>query len=106
MPVRLPDGRRLAYEDAGPAAGVPVVFCHGFPGCGRQRQVFVGDAELRRYGVRMITPDRPGLGASDFQPGRRIEDWPADIACLVGELNLTRFAVLGGSPAGRRTLSR
>ena len=95
--VTLPGGRRLAYEDAGPRDGVPVVFCHGFPGCRLQRQVFISDAELHQTGVRMIAPDRPGQGGSDFQPGRRIEDWPDDVAHLVYQLGLPGLGVLGFS---------
>jgi pimeloyl-ACP methyl ester carboxylesterase len=95
--VRLPDGRRLTYEDAGSTADVPILCCHGFPGCHLQRQVFFSDTDLRRVGVRMITPDRPGYGGSDFQPGRRIEDWPTDVGHLVDDLGLQRFGVVGFS---------
>jgi len=48
----------------------------------------------------VIVPDRPGLGRSDFQPGRRIGDWPADVIVLANHLGLTRFAVLGYSGGG------
>ena len=30
-------------------------------------------------GVRLISPDRPGMGLSTYQPGRRLLDWPADV---------------------------
>ncbi len=62
-----------------------------------QRRVFLSDDEVHRTGVRVITPDRPGCGRSDFQPGRRIEAWPSDVAALVDHLQLGRFAVLGFS---------
>src|SRR5947209_6974833 len=47
--------------------------------------------------ARVITVDRPGMGLSDFQPGRKVLDWPADVAALADALGLNRFAVLGFS---------
>jgi pimeloyl-ACP methyl ester carboxylesterase len=45
--------------------------------------------------LRLIAPDRPGYGLSDYQPGRRISDWPRDVLGLADGLSLDRFAVLG-----------
>ncbi len=95
--LRLADGRRLAWEEAGDPHGTPIVYCHGVPGSRLQRRVFFRDDELRRARVRMITPDRPGFGRSDYQPRRRISDWPRDVAALVERLDLQRLAVLGFS---------
>lgn len=53
-----------------------------------------------RSGIRLIAPDRPGYGLSDFQPGRRISDWPRDAAELADALALDRFGVLGISGGG------
>ncbi len=74
-----------------------VEFFHGSPGSRLQRRVFVGETELRDAGVRMITPDRPGCGLSDFKPGRTVADVTNDIAAIAGHLRLGRFAVLGFS---------
>lgn len=59
---------------------------------GRSRSIAAAEA-----GIRLIAPDRPGMGGSDFQPGRRVIDWPADVAALAEHLALERFAVLGYS---------
>jgi len=48
----------------------------------------------------MIAPDRPGLGLSDFQPGRRIVDFTEDVRQLSAHLGLTKFTVLGISGGG------
>ena len=53
-----------------------------------------------RLGVRLILPDRPGIGLSDFKPGRAILDWPADVLALADALNLPRFALMGLSGGG------
>lgn len=96
--LRLADGRRLSWDEAGDPHGVAIFFFHGSPGSGLQRRVFMNDdEELRRAGVRLISPDRPGLGHSDPLPDRRIADWPGDVATLARHLGLGRFAVLGFS---------
>ena len=51
-------------------------------------------------GVRLLSPDRPGIGLSTFQPGRRLLDWPADVAAMTDALGIDRFAVMGWSCGG------
>ena len=94
--IVLPDGRRMTYAEFGRADGTPVLYFHGAPSS-RLEPLLVGDAALGRLGLRVICPDRPGMGGSDFQPGRRLIDWPADLTALVDALGLDRFAVLGNS---------
>jgi pimeloyl-ACP methyl ester carboxylesterase len=51
-------------------------------------------------GVRLVSPDRPGIGLSTFQAGRRLNDWPADVGRLADALGIGRFAVMGWSAGG------
>ena len=97
---RLPDGRRLGYDDHGPPAGRPVVLFHGTPSSRYDWYLFGSEALARELDIRVIAPDRPGLGLSDYQPGRRICDWSLDVVALADELGLDRFAVLGYSGGG------
>jgi pimeloyl-ACP methyl ester carboxylesterase len=91
--LTLPDGRRLSHAQFGDPHGVPVVYCHGFPGSRLEaRQT---DAFGRRLGVRVIAFDRPGYGGSDYQRGRQLTDWPADVAAALDLLGIGRFALLG-----------
>lgn len=94
----LPDGRQLAYALWGDPRGVPVVYCHGFPGS--RLEARLGDAAARQLGIRLIAPDRPGFGASSPSPGRRLSDWPTDLGCLADTLGLDRFHLLGLSGGG------
>lgn len=94
--LRLPDGRTLTYSEFGRSEGEPVFYCHGSP-ASRLEPLLVGDDVLRGHGLRVIAADRPGIGGSDPQPGRRIADWPADVRALADALGLRRFAVLGNS---------
>jgi pimeloyl-ACP methyl ester carboxylesterase len=45
----------------------------------------------------LLVLERPGFGLSDPQPGRRLLDWPVDVAAFADQFDLQRFAVLGTS---------
>lgn len=59
-----------------------------------------GDEAFSQFGLRVIAPDRPGMGQSDFQPKRGFSDWPTDVTALVDVLGLDRFSILGNSGGG------
>jgi pimeloyl-ACP methyl ester carboxylesterase len=97
--IILPDGRRLAYAEFGRPDGRPVFYFHGAPSS-RLEPLLVGDEVWGRLGLRIIAPDRPGVGGSDFLPKRGFSDWPNDVIALADALGLERFAVLGNSGGG------
>jgi pimeloyl-ACP methyl ester carboxylesterase len=96
--VTLPDGRELAYEEYGDPAGEPVLSFHG--GLSSRLDAAPAHQAALDLGVRLLSPDRPGIGRSTFQPGRRLLDWPADVAALTDALDIDRFAVMGWSCGG------
>jgi pimeloyl-ACP methyl ester carboxylesterase len=96
--VRLPDGRVLAYEEYGIASGFPVLSCHG--GLSSRLDAAPAHEAAVALGVRLISPDRPGMGLSTYQRGRRLVDWPADVTHLMGSLGVGEFAVMGWSAGG------
>ena len=95
--LELRDGRALGYEEWGRGDGFPIL---GFGGTTMSRLAHLGDEAPQAAGVRLVLVDRPGYGLSDFQPGRRLLDWPGDIAQLGDALGLERFAVCGMSGGG------
>ena len=99
----LADGRVLAYAEYGKPQGWPVFHHHGTPGSRLQGRALHGAAE--RAGLRLICADRPGFGRSDFQPGRRFVDWPADLVQLADALGIGRFGVSGLSGGGPHALA-
>ncbi|BAU49728.1 alpha/beta hydrolase [Sulfurifustis variabilis] len=101
--LRLADGRILAWLALGDPAGRPVLYFHGYPGS-RLEARLASDA-ARGLGLRVLAPDRPGFGASTFQPGRTIGAWAADVAELADRLALERFAVVGVSGGGPYALA-
>jgi pimeloyl-ACP methyl ester carboxylesterase len=87
--------RRLAYCTFGPRGGMPVFLFHGWGEC---RLTVPPDRRvLDRVGIRLVTIDRPGVGRSDPQPGRRLLDWPPNVAAVADHLGIPSFAVLGRS---------
>jgi len=96
--ITLPDGRGLGYADYGDLNGLPVFHFHGLPGSRLEGSLLANAA--KNLGIRLISVDRPGMGFSDFQPNRRIADWPADITALADALGLESFVVEGFSGGG------
>ncbi len=101
--IRLPDGRRLCYCDAGDPGGTPVMLFHGAPGYRRYWQALPDFPFLP--GLRLIAPDRPGYGRSDVRRDLTYASWPDDVAALADRLELDRFAVLGVSGGGPGALA-
>lgn len=101
--LKLEDGRILAYREYGDPAGIPVVNNHGGLLCGRD--VETAHSEALKAGLRLISPNRPGVGASTKLPGRRTYDWPKDIEQLVDFLKIDHFHALGWSMGGQYALA-
>lgn len=91
----LADGRTLAYLDLGDPDGRLVVSNHG--GLSSRLDVLPADEAARSAGIRLVSPDRPGIGGSTRRTGRTLLDWPADVAELVDHLGTDRFSTMGWS---------
>ena len=90
----LADGRRLAWAEWGSPRGTPVVLC---PGAAISRHLGISARAVAALGVRLISVDRPGLGASTPAPGRTLADFAADVGELVELRGLGRPALIGNS---------
>src|SRR5205809_3171001 len=97
--VPLENSGVIAFEEYGDANGVPVIFCHGWPSS--RTMARLTDEAARDLGIRIISPDRPGISRSSLQPDRKLIDWPYVVERLVNHLDLGEFRVLavsGGAP--------
>ena len=94
----LSDGRKVCWEEYGDERGKPVFYLHGWPGS-RYRSSFY-DKLGKKLKIRIISPDRPGYGKSDYKEGRTLLDYPDDIAELADHLHIKKFAVVGVSGGG------
>lgn len=91
----LPDGRRLAYAEFGAPAGKPVFYFHGYPGS--RLEARFADRIANAAGARLIAADRPGMGMSDYLPGRTLLGWAGDAGALADHLRIDEFSVVGVS---------
>ncbi|MDD5165827.1 MAG: alpha/beta hydrolase [Candidatus Omnitrophica bacterium] len=94
------NGRRIAFYEYGDPSGKPVFFCHG---TGSHVHVMLLHKSAKQLGYRIIVPDRPGIGLSDFDPRRKLLDGASDIAALADHLHIDRFGIMGIS-GGNPTL--
>ena len=100
----LSDGRRLGYAEYGDPEGKPVILFHGNPNS-RLLYGLIPDCPFRPA-LRLIAPDRPGYGLSDFYlPGHSVVDYPDDIVALSSALGIDKFAVFGASGGGPSALA-
>ena len=90
----LPDGRLLGWAEWGPEDGTPVLLC---PGAATSRWLGFGAGAVRPLGVRLVSVDRPGLGASSPSPGRTFADFTTDMSAFFALRGLERPAVVGNS---------
>ena len=96
--VQLPSRFRMAeswgYAQYGLLTGKPLIWLHGLPGSRLEGAGF--DEAAKEAGLRLICVDRPGIGWSSPQPGRKLLDLPEDIEELASHLRLDSYSVLVG----------
>ncbi|HEV8403877.1 MAG TPA: alpha/beta hydrolase [Candidatus Limnocylindrales bacterium] len=97
-----PDGRIVAWSESGVAGGRPILRVPGTPG---SRLTLRADrsAWLER-GLRVITTERPGFGASSRLGGRSFIEHSDDTAAILDELGIDTLPVYGGSGASPHIL--
>lgn len=102
--VTVRGGRKLGYAEFGSETGRTVLWLHGTPGGRRQipedARVMAEVNDLRIVGI-----DRPGTGMSTRHLYLNIADFAPDVALLMDELRVDRFAVVGLSGGGPYALS-
>lgn len=100
-------GRRLEVHEYGDPSGHPAFFFHGL--IGSHHQASYVDEAARRAGIRVIAPNRPGVGRSEFVARSTPLDVAADIEVLARTLGLGTFSVIGlsgGTPYAMAVLRR
>src|SRR5580704_10310608 len=93
--LALRTGGQLAFGEYGCANGLPIFFFHGWPSSRMMGELT--DAAARELGIRIISPDRPGIWGSTFQPDRKLLDRPEVLEQLADHLGVRRFHVIGFS---------
>ncbi|OCT51845.1 hydrolase [Cladophialophora carrionii] len=90
-------GRTIAFSEVGDPNGFVVLCCVGM-GLTRYLTAFY-DELARTLRLRLITPDRPGVGASSPLSESQCTplNWVDDVAVLCNSLEITRFSLLAHS---------
>jgi pimeloyl-ACP methyl ester carboxylesterase len=101
--IEVAGGTRLGIAEFGDLTGRPIFAFHGSPSC-RLNLTFVDDA-ARRHGVRVIAPDRWGIGLSPMADRQRLVTWADDVGALADAMGIEGFGVLGLSGGGPYALA-
>ena len=94
--IGLAAGRAVGVAEHGDPSGEVVFLLHGTPAS----RVGFGFAHepARARRVRLVCPDRPGIGRSDPDPGvRRVVDYAGELEALADAMGVERFSVIGYS---------
>ena len=97
-PVTTGSGRRVGVYEYGDPRGRAVFAFHGTPSCGAGFDWT--DAPALERGLRVIAPDRPGIGRSDPVRLTSVAEYAPEVAALADALGIERFSVLGYSGGG------
>jgi pimeloyl-ACP methyl ester carboxylesterase len=101
--LRRPDGRTVAWSEFGPEGGLPLLRVPGTPGC--RYSMRADRSPWIERGLRVITTERPGFGASSPLPGRRFREPADDMAAILDHLGLDAVHVIGGSGSAPHQLA-
>ncbi|KAL1999035.1 hypothetical protein VTN02DRAFT_5163 [Thermoascus thermophilus] len=90
-------GRTIAFSEVGDPKGHAVICCLGM-GLTRYLMAFY-DELARTQKLRLITPDRPGVGESEpcMDGSGTPLNWPDDVAIICNSLRVTKFSILAHS---------
>ncbi|KAF2083542.1 alpha/beta-hydrolase [Saccharata proteae CBS 121410] len=94
--VREPNtGRTICFSEVGDPQGFVVFVCVGM-GLTRYITAFYDElaASLK---LRLITPDRPGVGESQADPHGTPLSWPEDVQTICDALHIQRFSIMAHS---------
>jgi pimeloyl-ACP methyl ester carboxylesterase len=97
------DAREIGVYEYGDPVGSPVFALHGTPSCGAG--FAWADMPARAHGLRIIAPDRPGIGRSTRVNMPAVGDYGADLGMLADALDIDRFTLLGYSGGGPYALA-
>jgi pimeloyl-ACP methyl ester carboxylesterase len=98
-----PDGRVVAWTECGALNGVPLLRVPGTPGC--RFSIRADRSPWEQRGLRVLTTERPGFGASTPLQGRSFAEPADDLAAILDHLGLDAVHVVGGSGSAPHQLA-
>jgi pimeloyl-ACP methyl ester carboxylesterase len=94
----LTSGAEVGVYEFGDPDGLPVIAFHGTPVCGAG--FLFADEAARLRGIRLLAPDRPGVGLSTPLAGWTVGSYGAQVGRVADACGVERFAVWGYSGGG------
>src|SRR5438309_1061710 len=91
--LAMRSGRKLEVQEYGNGAGHPAFFFHGL--IGSHYQASYVSEQARREGLRIIAPNRPGVGRSEFAVRRSPLDAVRDVEDVANALGIEEFSLIG-----------
>ena len=101
--LTVADGRTVAWTESGVPEGRPLLRVPGTPGS--RWSIRADRTAWVERGLRVLTTERPGYGASSRLPGRRFAEHADDIAAILDHVGIDRVHVIGGSGSTPHLLS-
>ena len=98
-----PDGRVVAWSESGVPGGRPILRVPGTPGS--RLSLRADRTPWIERGLRVITTERPGFGASTRLEGRGFAEHADDTIAILDELGIERLPVYGSSGASPHILA-
>ena len=98
-----PDGRVVAWSESGVPDGRPILRVPGTPGS--RFSLRADRSPWVDRGLRVITTERPGFGASTRLEGRRFAEHADDLAAILDALEIDTLPVYGASGASPHILA-
>ena len=96
-------GRTVAWTQFGVPEGRPVVRFPGTPSC--RVHLPLDRRAWAERGLRCLTTERPGFGASTRLPGRRFREHADDVAAILDAEGIDRVHITGISGGGPHALA-
>ncbi|KAE9970519.1 hypothetical protein BLS_004872 [Venturia inaequalis] len=88
-------GRTIAFSEVGDPKGHAVFCCVGM-GLTRYVTAFYDELALTLK-LRLITPDRPGVGGSQSDPNGTPLSWSDDVLAICQALHISKFSIMAHS---------
>ncbi|MGK5169075.1 alpha/beta fold hydrolase [Geodermatophilus sp. CPCC 205761] len=95
----LPDGSEMAHAEVGAPGGSAVLYFHGTPSSRLEATIGLDDV-ADRLGLRILAPDRPGIGESQLR-AYQVRDYPGIVSAFLDVLAIEEVSVVGVSGGGR-----
>jgi pimeloyl-ACP methyl ester carboxylesterase len=90
------DKKKIVYHDFGDPNGIPIIFFHG---TGSHIHSLLLHKPALEFGFRIITPDRPGVGDSEFHNWSLL-GFAEDMKDLLDSLVIDKAGIMGLSGGG------